>query len=315
MQPNIRSSALNLGYINALPVTGHPFDVWLNRIKGTHLEGLSFAYDPVKVSSWPLEDITIWVAIAPAPPISKWPDGHGEICSHYIFLETSRARRIAWEDSAIAMGYEIIRDAFLPVRAAAIRAGLGVHGLNGLMIAPDHGSFIDISVLLVRAAPPKEAKGPEYDLSSGCCNCGACMRACPNGAISESGVNTSVCLRHYMNKLELLPEEDYPNMGRRILGCDTCQHACPSNANLERVPPSAELINCTKLEELLTKPTAGRILNVERYQKEAFFMSQAVLAAANTGRKDLLPLVEALTDSEDAVLSKMAKWAVSCLQK
>jgi len=28
----IRDTALELGYIDALPVTGHPFDVWRNRL-------------------------------------------------------------------------------------------------------------------------------------------------------------------------------------------------------------------------------------------------------------------------------------------
>jgi len=312
MSSSILNAALKLGYVKAAPITGHPFEVWLSRVKGTNLEGFAFMYDPATVSGWPIDEITIWVAIAPSPPLAGWPEGCGEMGAHYVSLQASRTRRTAWEDAAIEMGYKIIRDAFLPERAAAIRAGLGVHGLNGLMIAPDYGSFIDISILLVKTAPPQNARGPEYDLSPGCNKCRNCICACPKGAISENGVDTQICLRSYMSKPDQLPKEDYPKMGRRIIGCDTCQHVCPSNTAVKQVQPSEDLANRLKLETLLTNPDVCPILG--KWNKPAYFKSQAVLAAVNTGRKDLLPLIEALVDDEDAILSERAKWAADQLQ-
>ena len=314
----IREAAINLGNIDARPITGQPFDVWHSRLKSSALgKYLSFEHDPAKISGWPLDEITIWVAIAPTPPIADWPDGCGEIGSFYMYSQQRRARRIAWEDAAVAAGYEIIRGATLPERAAAIRAGLGVHGLNGLMIAPDYGSFVDVTVLMLRAAPPPDARGAEHDLSPGCGNCGECMKSCPTGAISESGVEATKCLRSYMNRLDNLPESDYHKMGRRILGCESCQLACPKNAAVKREQPPAEIVDCMRLEELLANPDMNRLLElIAKYIKlsETNVKSQAVLAAANTGRKDLLPLVEALIGSEDATLDKMARWAANELR-
>jgi len=110
-----------------------------------------------------------------------------------------------------------------------------------------------------------------------------------------------------------MPESDYHKMGRRITGCDACQFACPKNAPVKREQPPADIIDCMKLEKLLTKPDMDCI---SRYVhlNEAQIKSQAVLAAANTGRKDLLPLVEALIGSEDKILDKMARWAANQLQ-
>ena len=136
-------------------------------------------------------------------------------------------------------------------------------------------------------------------------------------AISETGMDATKCLRSYMNRLDELPTEDYPKMGRRILGCETCQLACPKNKHLKQEPPPAEIIDCMKLEELLANPDMNRLLDlIAKYIQlnETNVKSQAVLAAANTGRKDLLPLIEALIDDGNKTLGKLAKWAAEQLK-
>lgn len=314
MSSNIRDAALKLGYIDARPVTGQPFDTWLNRLKSIPLgEHLSFEHDPANISGWPCDEITIWVAIAPTPPVEHWPEACGEIGSFYMRSEERKKRHAAWEDAVVELGYEIKRGVMLPERAAAMRARLGVYGLNGLMIVPNYGSFVDITLLLVHAAPPPEARGAEYDLSLRCGSCGECIKACPTGAISKNGVNTLICLRHYMNRLEQMQESDYSKMGRRILGCEACQLACPYNASLEREHPPADMCEYMRIENLLTNPD---ISGISKYIKlnETKVRTQAVLAAANMDRKDLLHLIETLIGNEDKMLDKIARWAAEgCL--
>jgi len=348
----IRDAALRLGYADARPVTGHPFDVWRKQLTSVPLgQYMSFEHDPSKLTGWPLDEITIWAAIAPTPPMADWPEGCGEIGGFYMCSEQQNKRRIAWEDAAAGLGYEIMRRAVLPERAAAIRAGLGVHGLNGLLITPEYGSFVNINILLLHAAPPPGARGPEYDLSAGCpgcvtnadvgcaagadagaavCTdgasvdadagggrCDACVRACPTRAISNKGVNAVICLRNYMSRPETLPEDDYPKMGRMIQGCDICQRVCPANAALARRQPPADMAECMKLETLLNGPDMAGMNKymLSMYVNEKRILSQAVLAAANTGRADLLPLVEARIGDGDAALDKMARWASERLKK
>jgi len=86
---------------------------------------MSFEHDPVNASGWPLDEITLWVAIAPTPPMVDWPEGCGEIGALYIRSQLLETRRVAWKDATVASGYEIVRDVTLPERAAAIRAGFG----------------------------------------------------------------------------------------------------------------------------------------------------------------------------------------------
>jgi epoxyqueuosine reductase len=314
MHDKIYEKAIELGYVNAVPVTGHPFEVWYNKLKSTPLgQYLSFEHDPLKISGWSLDETTVWVAIAPTPPLKPYPEGYGEIGSFYICSQKRRERRIAWQKATIELGVEIISDVTLPERAAAIRAGLGVHGLNGLLIAPDYGSFVDITVLLVRVAPPQNARGQEYDLSPGCGNCGDCIKACPTNAISEEGVNSVICLRSYMNYPEYMPETDYSKMGCRILGCEICQLVCPKNSNLVPLEPPSDIINCLRLESLLIKPDVEHITKYVQID-EALAIRQAILAAANTDRKDLIPLIQNYIGSDDEVIDKFARWAVNHLQ-
>jgi len=143
MQSDIRKAAISLGNIDARAVTGHPFDIWRSRLNSLPFrQYLSIEHDPAIISGWPLDEITIWVAIAPTPPMTGWLEGCGENPEH----------------------------------AAAIRAELGVHGLNGLLISPEYGSFVDITVLMLHSAPPPDARGSEHDFSPGCDNCGECKK-------------------------------------------------------------------------------------------------------------------------------------------
>jgi len=315
VQNDIREAAIGLGYIDARSVTGHPFTVWRNRLDQIPLgKYLSFEHDPVKATGWPLNKITIWVAVAPTPPVAEWPAGRGEIGGYYMSSGKRHKQNDAWEDAAEGLGYVVKRGVMLPERAAAIRAGLGVHGLNGLLLTPhkDYGSFVSIKLLLINAAPPDSARGPEHDTSPGCKQCGACRKACPKAAISEDGVDTTVCLRWYMNRLEDLPEGDYPKMGRRILGCDTCQNVCPFNAQIVKKEAPADMAEYMKLENLLTDPNIEKISKYIKLDAELVKM-QALMAAANTGRADLLPLVEALANG-GGTREKIARWAITRLR-
>ena len=104
-------------------------------------------------------------------------------------------------------------------------------------------------------------------------------------------------------------------MGRRIQGCDTCQIVCPYNAALEREQPPADFSDYMVLEKLLSKPDINHISKYifPWHAKENRIKAQAALAVANTGRKDLLPLVQTLIGSEDKMLDKMARWAAARL--
>ena len=78
----------------------------------------------------------------------------------------------------------------LPEHHCAIDAGLGVAGVNGLVIHPEYGSFFVIGeivtdCLLTFYAPRAEQM---------CMRCGKCSQNCPAGAIRWDGIDYSRCL-------------------------------------------------------------------------------------------------------------------------
>ena len=117
----------------------------------------------------------------------------------------------------------------LPERACALAAGLGFPGVNGLVIHPEYGSFFVIGELVTDYLF-------EFDspMTQTCLSCGACIRACPVGAISREGIDYTRCLSEVTQRKGELTEEEERLMAKNGLmwGCDCCQNCCPHNKGL-----------------------------------------------------------------------------------
>ena len=101
---------------------------------------------------------------------------------------------------------------------AALIAGLGVKGDNGLLLTELFSSYVFIGEIITDAILPVTPVSPAE-----CLHCGACRRACP------VALDKSQCLSALTQKKGDLTEEEYARLDDHPLvwGCDSCQEACP----------------------------------------------------------------------------------------
>ncbi len=112
---------------------------------------------------------------------------------------------------------------------AAACAGLGKLGQNGMLLTEAYGSFVFIGLLLTDL--DRQAGGEPVS----CRGCGACLRACPGGALGETGqVMETRCLSALTQQRGELTEAQAAAVAAHplIWGCDTCQLICPENRRI-----------------------------------------------------------------------------------
>lgn len=131
----------------------------------------------------------------------------------------------------------------VPEVKAACAAGLGVRGMNTLLITQKYGSYVFIGEIVTSL----ELECTEFKEEL-CIGCKKCIKACPSGAISETGFDKSTCLSEITQKKGVLSEKEERLMKECgcVWGCDICQDVCPMNKSAAK----------TDIKEFTSSPAA-----------------------------------------------------------
>lgn len=150
---------------------------------------------------------------------------------------------------------------------AALLSGLAVKGKNNLCIT-EKGSFVFLGEIITDGKISLPAVPPVRN----CDSCGRCIKACPNGALTEEGFHYERCLAYLTQKKGELTEEEQAAIRRNgiVWGCDRCSEVCPHNTGL----PTADI--ALPPNEILPRPTVADIEGMtdrqfrETYSRRAF---------------------------------------------
>lgn len=151
----------------------------------------------------------------------------------------------------------------------AARAGIGIIGLNGLLIVDGIGSKVFLAeIIWTGKVTPDQSR-----LDETCMQCGACLRACPGNALRG---DRTLDARRCNSYLTIEHRGDLPDglrLPERIYGCDICQDVCPHNA-----PGVTALTEFLPSEPMLRLDIDGiRNMNCETYR--SLFRHSAVRRA------------------------------------
>ncbi|AEJ60474.1 iron-sulfur protein [Spirochaeta thermophila DSM 6578] len=216
--------------------------------------------------------------------------------------------------------FRVFSNSPLPERAMAHRAGLGVPGRNGLIIHPVYGSYIALGGILLPFPLDLPPSPPPPPPLSPCGPCTACLTACPTRALPGDGtLRKERCIQYWASTHGIVPDPVKAAWSPTLYGCPHCQAACPYNRRPApgrrpvlrgRIGPALPLTLLLGTPAPLLKALLrGSALHLG-WLSPLTLQRNALLAAAATGARPLLPYVEPYLTHPDPVLRDAARWAV-----
>jgi epoxyqueuosine reductase len=202
-------------------------------------------------------------------------------------------------------------------------AGLGWQGKHTNLVSRSDGSWLFLGAIYT-TLDLGETMAPDPPHKAHCGSCSACLDICPTDAFpAPFRLDARRCISYLtIEHKGPIPHEFREAMGNRIYGCDDCLAVCPWNrfADAARANkaflPRAELA-APALADLLAlddssfrKVFAGSpIKRIGRGR----MVRNAAIAAGNSGRGELVPVLQRLVGDEDEVVAEAAEWALGRL--
>jgi len=113
----------------------------------------------------------------------------------------------------------------IPLKLAAVRAGLGWQGKHSLLLTRKYGSFLALGGILTNAVLEHNRE----EKPDRCGTCAKCREACPVSALEVPYVlDRERCLSNLLMS-DHLPEKVKHLIENRVVDCEVCQEACPWN--------------------------------------------------------------------------------------
>lgn len=138
-----------------------------------------------------------------------------------LIADGYRAQPLTYENSL----------ALLDLKVAAMRAGLGLRGLNDLVITRHLGPRVRLGAVFTDLHLP--ADQPLHDYY--CVGCSLCIAACPTAALGPVGLNRDRCIGEFEPGAAMAAMQremlEFPTR-HTVVQCAECVDACPIGKRL-----------------------------------------------------------------------------------
>jgi len=198
-------------------------------------------------------------------------------------------------------------------------AGLGWQGKHTNLVSRADGSWLFLGAIYttLELEPDEAHRGH-------CGSCSACLDICPTNAFpAPYRLDARRCISYLtIEHKGPIPHEFREAIGNRIYGCDDCLAVCPWN----RFADAARANQAFLPRDALAAPALADLLALDDAGFRAMFakspikrigrnrmVRNAAIAAGNSGRAELAPVLERLVADEDPVVAEAAEWALARL--
>ena len=113
----------------------------------------------------------------------------------------------------------------IPLKLAAIRAGLGWQGKHSLLISKKYGTFLALGGIVTNALLEHNIE----EVPNLCGTCNKCLEACPLGALEQPYVLTINQCISYLLQIEEHSKKIQKVFKNRVGDCEICQQVCTWN--------------------------------------------------------------------------------------
>ncbi|MGZ8997789.1 MAG: tRNA epoxyqueuosine(34) reductase QueG [Allosphingosinicella sp.] len=199
-------------------------------------------------------------------------------------------------------------------------AGLGWQGKHTNLVSRSDGSWLFLGAIYTTLELE-----PDMPHGAHCGSCSACLDICPTDAFpGPFRLDARRCISYLtIEHKGPIPVEFREAIGNRIYGCDDCLAVCPWNrfaatASAHRAfLPRAELVAPALSDLLALDDATFRTIfagsPIKRIGRNRM-VRNAAIAAGNSGRADLVPVLERLVGDDDPVVAEAATWALAKLR-
>lgn len=198
-------------------------------------------------------------------------------------------------------------------------AGLGWQGKHSNLVSREHGSWLFLGAIYTTLKLPSSQAGVDL-----CGSCTACQQACPTDAFpAPYQVDARRCISYLtIEHKGPIPLDLRKGIGNHVYGCDDCLAVCPWNKFAQSAAanraflPRAELV-APSLDNLLTLDDASfRTVfagsPIKRIGRDRM-VRNAAIAAGNSQRQALVPVLQTLLDDPSDIVAEAAQWALDQL--